>query len=75
MIMELFFRAIIVQVIGVYSRYIFYKIIGRKKSIEHLSGADENDGISGTSQAFFNALVGLIVFCSLAVGIAYLVFS
>jgi len=69
---EIIFRWLIVRVLGVYSRYLFFKIIGKKKSMNDLSGVGRK---IESSQDFYNALTGLIIFCLLSVGIAYIVFS
>lgn len=75
LLLEVIFRGIIVQTLGVYSRYYFFRLIGSKKSISYLTGSKNSSGSMSASQDFFNALVGLIVFCAVAVLIAYIVFS
>jgi len=74
LIVELIFRELIVNVIGLYTRYFFFKIIGVEKSIDYLSAKNKN-GYKNFSQNGLNGLVGLIIFCFLSVCIAWLVFS
>lgn len=72
LVVEIVFRWFIVRVIGVHSRYVFFKLIGKEKSMDELNG---DAGKTESSQDFHNAITGLIIFCLLSVGIAYLVFS
>ncbi len=58
---ELFFRGIIDQFLGLYTRYYFFKLIRRKKTIAHLKGEDTKDGANAVMQNFLNNLVGIIV--------------
>lgn len=65
--MEVFFEFILVQFIrntvGLYSRYLFYKIIRKEKSKEYLLGKLENESNDNrASQVLANAVVGFIVF-------------
>ncbi len=71
---EIIFRWLIVNTLGLYSRYVFFKIIGRKKSIKQLT-VNENIKNDNLSQGLYNALIGLIVFCLISITIAYIVFS
>lgn len=73
-LVEIVFRSIIVNVIGVYTRYFFFKAIGKKKTVEYLVGGKQLD-VNGMSQGFVNVLVGLITFFIISVTIAYLVLS
>ncbi|MGG5487410.1 hypothetical protein [Gaetbulibacter sp. PBL-D1] len=73
---EIIFRGIIVHVIGLYTRYYFFKLIGKKKDLKYLSGDKViNDKINSVQQPFYNAIVGIITFCALNFSIAYMVFS
>jgi len=65
-IIEIIFQRIIIRFFGLYTRYFFFRLIGKKKNIVYLSG-DNNKFQEGLSQDFFNALVGIIVFSSLVV--------
>lgn len=71
---EIIFRWLIVRIFGVYSRYIFFKIVGRPKTINQLMD-DKKSKDNNFSQDFYNAFIGLIVFCLFSIGIAYLIFS
>ena len=73
-ILEIFLGGFIANVLGLYTRYLFFRLIGKRKSIKYLSG-ESKDQISNTSNNFLNTTVGLIVFLLLFVGIAYLVYS
>jgi hypothetical protein len=66
---EIIFGRIIVRFFGLYSRFLFFKIIGKNKSLKYLSGEASKKEQDGLSQDFFNALVGVFVFSVLAVGI------
>ncbi len=59
-ILEIFLRGLIANTLGIYSRYLFFLLIGRKKTIKYLSGKtkDERNNIG---QNFLNAVVGLVV--------------
>lgn len=73
-ILEIFLGGFIANVLGLYTRYLFFRLIGKRKSIKYLSG-ESKDQISNISNNFLNTTVGLIVFLLLFVGIAYLVYS
>ncbi len=69
---EIIFRWLIVRVLGMYTRWGFFWLIGNKKSMKELSGGKKANQVS---HDFYNALVGLISFCSIAISIAYIIFS
>jgi len=71
---EIIFRWLIVRILGVYTRYLFFKVFGKVKMIDQLSGNTKLKNNS-YSQDFYNAVVGLIVFCLLSISIAYIIFS
>jgi len=71
---EIIFKRLIVRLFGLYTRYFFFFLVGKRKTIKYLSGDDAKDDTSSMSQDFSNAVIGLIVFCPTAVGVAYLVF-
>lgn len=75
-ILEFFLGGFIANVLGLYTRYLFFRLIGKRKSIKYLSG-EFKDQISNISNNFLNTTVGLIVLLLLLlfVGIAYLVYS
>jgi hypothetical protein len=73
---EIIFRGIIVHSLGLYTRFYFFKLFGKKKDIKYLSGEKViKDKINSVQQPFLNAIIGLITFCSLSVLIAYIVYS
>ncbi|MCX7552108.1 hypothetical protein [Xanthomarina sp. F2636L] len=75
-IVELIFRGLIVNVLGVYTRYYFFKLIGQTKSIEYLLGEkNRKDSSDIISQHFFNVFIGLMTFALISVSIAYLVWG
>lgn len=67
----------IIRFVGKYSRYFFFKIIGKDISIEKLSNVStkEDDFAEAVNQDMLNAIVGMIVFIPLCVVIAFCVFS
>ncbi len=69
-IFEFFLVQFISNTVGVYSRYLFYKIIGKKKSKEYLLGKLENENNDNrASQVLANFIVGFFVFFSFFFGI------
>jgi hypothetical protein len=72
-LIEIIFGRIIIRFFGVYTRYFFFFLIGKRKNIKYLSG-NTKEHITSLSQDFSNAVVGLISFSFTAIGIAYLVF-
>lgn len=74
-VFEMLLRGVVVQYLGVYTRYIFFRLIGKKKSVAYLSGNTKSSNLSGGSQDLFNVIVGIGIFFIMAISIAYLVFS
>ena len=72
-IFEIVFRVFIVRIVGVYSRYFFFKILGKYKTIKYLTG--EKDKSGGFSQDFINAIVGIFITILVLVLLAYLIYS
>jgi len=70
--MDLLFE-LLADPIGVYTRYFFFKIIGKKKNIEYLRG-NSKDPSDNFGQAFVNTLIGFIVFCVVVVSCGYLMY-
>lgn len=60
MIFDIIFRRILARTLGLYTRYYFFKLLGKNKSIDYLSGS-QTDG-EFYSQDLINALVGAAVF-------------
>lgn len=76
LIIELIFRGLIVNVLGLYSRFYFFKLIGKEKQIDYLLGEkNKNNNTESISQHAFNIIIGLIVFAIISFAIAYLVWG
>ncbi|OBX23176.1 hypothetical protein [Bizionia algoritergicola] len=73
-IVELFFRGFIVDVLGKNLRFLFYKIIGQPKSMKYLTADKTSDNYQMISQHMSNVIVGLIIFSGISTLIAYLLF-
>lgn len=71
-LIELFFRVFLVRFIGLYSRYYFFKAIGRPKTRKYLEGYYKNS--DGISQDFFNAIIGILILVILSVLSAYIIY-
>ncbi len=67
------FRAFIFRIIGAFSRYVFYSLIGNKKEFKELLGDKSLDG--GLSQDFFNIIIGIPITIFFLVTIAYMIYS
>jgi len=64
--------------IGLYSRYFFYKLVGKNRSIASLTNSSGNNKKSENkqlSQDIINAIVGTVIFCIFAILIASIVFK
>jgi len=72
--LEIILERIIIRFFGLHTRYFFFLLIGKRKTIKYLSG-DTKKYTTSLSQDFFNAVVGLISFSLIAIGIAYLVWK
>lgn len=71
--MEFIFELLLIEfirnTIGVRTRYIFYRLLGKPKTIEYLAGKSENLNNSQKShQLTFNLIIGLITFFSIFIG-------
>jgi hypothetical protein len=73
-LLEIIIGGFIANTLGLYTRYFFFKIIGRKKTIKYLSGEGKDDR-TNVSQNMANTVIGMIVAVPLGVGIAYIYFS
>jgi len=72
-LIEVIFRGIIVRFLGLYTRFYTFNFFGKKISLEKLKGSKNTN--SEYSQDFFNAIIGLGVFCLLSFFVAYIVYS
>lgn len=73
-LIEIILGGLIANTLGLYTRYFFFKIIGKKKSIKYLSGKEKDD-MTNVSQNMANTVVGLIMLVPIGVGIAYIFYS
>ena len=63
--------AIIADFLGINTRYLFFKIIGKEKTKEHLRGDDIKDD-SLISQHVFNIIVGFLILFLIILLLMYL---
>lgn len=75
LIFELFLRGLIVDFLGRYTRYYFFKAIGKPKTMDYLTAGKSKDHYFIISQHMSNVIIGLLVTCGLFFGIAYLGFT
>jgi len=66
--METIFGGFISNILGVYTRYYFLKLIRKEKTLEYLRG-NSDDGSNNINQSFINTFIGLIVTIPLIIGI------
>lgn len=74
---QIFFFRIVSRTVGLYSRFFFFKLLKKERSIKSLSneyGDMYKDFGNAVSQDFLNAIVGTIVVLSLIV-ISFVIFS
>ena len=74
-LIEIILGRIIIRFFGVYSRFAFFYLIGKKKNIKSLYGKNTNDLHNGVSQNLWNVIVGFIMFGLVSFCIVYLTFS
>jgi hypothetical protein len=67
---EIIFGKIITQYLGLNVRYYFLKIFNK-----NLKKQDIETGSKSLEQGFYNSFIGLIIFCSLAIAIAYIFYK
>jgi len=73
---EIIFRGLIVHFFGLYTRYYFFKFIGKNKPLKYLSGEKQvYDSTDLIQQPIFNAVIGIIVFSCLGFLFVYLSFG
>ncbi len=75
LLLELIFRGLIVDFLGRYTRFFFFKAIGKPKTMEYLTAEKTKDNHKVISQHISNVIIGLLVACGLFFGIAYLGFT
>ena len=65
---ELIFGRIIIQSLGLNTRYYFFKLFNRNLKKESFRG-NKSEILKGLGQGFYNSFIGLIMFCILSFGI------
>jgi len=71
---EYLLRALFILFIGVLSRYLFYLVIGKKKTLRNLLGRGMDDDQTRL-QNFYNTIVGIVIGFFLIILILYIIFS
>ena len=74
MLFDILIGSLYFGTIGLYSRYLFYKIIGKKKSLAYLRGQNMNE-LKADAQRIYNLIVGIVIGSVLLIFVAYLIFS
>lgn len=68
LLFDLFIRRLVIRMFGINARYFFFKMIGKQKTYDELSGVSTKSEIQ---QDVINAITGIAVFCSIMACIAY----
>jgi hypothetical protein len=77
-LLVIFFRRFLIRIIGKHSRFVFFILIKKHRSLESLSNdlADNNRNIGNAlKQDFLNALVGSIVLILFSIFIAWIIWN
>jgi hypothetical protein len=74
LLFEIIIGGLIVNFFGVNTRYYFFRIFNKNVKKKDFENGQEDIGAS-FSQGFYNFFVGLIVFCALSTGIAYIAYK
>ena len=74
-LLEVFFAGLIINFLGLNTRYYFFKLIGKEKEKDYLSGDKiKYDSTDSITQPVFNVIIGFAVFALISIGVMYLVF-
>lgn len=73
-LIEILLGRIIIRFFGVYTRFAFFYLIGKKRNIKSLYGRDSDDLQNSHSQDFWNVIIDFIMF-GFSFFIVYLFFS
>jgi hypothetical protein len=73
-IIEIFLRGIIANFFGLYTRYYFFKLIGKPKSIKYLQGRESKD-VDTISHHVINVCLGIVVFAIITIPLVYFYFG
>lgn len=68
---EIIIGRFIIRFLGLRTRYLFFKIIGHKKSVEELGG-EKKEFQDFVYNDIWNVIIGFTVFGALSFGIVYL---
>lgn len=72
-LLEIIFGGLISQILGLNTRYYFFKIFN--KNLKKEDFASDQDEINGLGQGFYNSFIGFIVFCLLFFGLTYIAYK
>lgn len=72
-IIEFIIQILFIEIVGVYSRYVFFRFIGKTRTIDYLLGKNLSEKDSD-KQNLYNALVGIIVGFFIIILFFYLIF-
>lgn len=74
--LELFIRNILVHFFGRYTRFYFFKFIGKPKTMKYLKGEfKKKDEYNSLSQGLLNGIVGLISLAAFTIIIYYIIYN
>lgn len=71
-VFEIIFGRFIVRFLGIRTRYLILSMFNKKLTIDQLKGEDKGNQ---SYQDFYNAVIGLMIFCFLSIVIAYFFFT
>ncbi len=74
-LVEIIIGRIIIRFFGVYTRFAFFYLIGKKKDIKNLYGKNTKNLQNSISQDFWNVIVGFFMFGIISFCIVFLSFS
>lgn len=75
LLIDLFLRRLFLNFFGKHARFLFFKAIGKPKTMAYLTAETSKDDYFFISQHMSNTLVGLLVIIGLSFGIAYIGFT
>jgi uncharacterized membrane protein YdjX (TVP38/TMEM64 family) len=75
-IIEIILQGLIIDFLGKRTRFYFFKILGKEKSLKYLSGSKKKQGsYSMFEQHIMNVIVGIASFCIISFGLVYLLYQ
>lgn len=72
-LLEIIFGGLITQILGLNTRYYFFRIFNNNLKKEDF--ASDKEEIHGFGQGFYNSFIGLIIFCLLLLGLTYIAYK